>query len=180
MLHKLFKRNSLSEQQASILYNSIVVTARSIEFYQTYKIPDTPLGRFEMLSLITALMLYRLKHNLPADNCYNTNEISQEIVDNLSADLDICIRDITNEDLKVGRRIKKMVQGFYGRLIHVHDALENKSQHILKAILLRNTYGFVETEIDDAATQLSERVLSIHKNLANIPLIAILDMETFA
>ena len=173
MLHKLFKQNSEPQQYATILYQAIVATARQPQFYREYQVPDTPLGRYEMLSLVTSLVLYRLKYPIGADKSYDLDEISQEIVDSLIVDLDACIREITKEDLKVGQRIKKMAQGFYGRLISLNDALSSDDKAAVTAMLKRNAYGFSE-DIDQIAADLAGQVLSMHKKLATRPLKAIL------
>lgn len=179
MLHKLFKRNSAAEQQSAYLYQAIVNTARSPKFYTQYAVPDTPLGRFEMLSLITSLLLYRLKHPGPLDSEYDHGAIAQEIVDIFIVDLDECVREITNEDLKAGRRIKQMAQGFYGRLVNFHDAFAADDATALEHVLLRNAYGFSDAP-EAAASGMAECILILNKKLAKLPLKDILSMSSFS
>lgn len=138
MTVKHSKKSSWKEQ-AQDLYAFAVDLARQPFFYTQYNVPDTPEGRYELLTLHLFLILYRLKNPIAGDPDY-PQEISQEICDLMVADLDHSLRDLRLSDLKIARQFKQFIEGFYGRLVAYDDAIEKGPEHLQKA-LLRNIYG---------------------------------------
>ena len=62
MFHRLLGRDRRSNRDITdALYDSIVAAARQKELYSAWNVPDTPLGRFEMLSLYMFLLQHRLR-----------------------------------------------------------------------------------------------------------------------
>lgn len=135
-LNKLFLRKS-KENPATILYASLVAQARRPEFYRQGGVPDTVDGRFELISLHIFLILHRLKEDRPA-----SAELAQALFDLMFADMDQSLREMGAGDLGVGRRVKIMIQGLYGRIAAYEEGLEGDSG-ILTAALGRNVYGTV-------------------------------------
>jgi cytochrome b pre-mRNA-processing protein 3 len=120
MLARFFKKiPSYEKKQAISLYEWAVEKSRSPFFYLSLDIPDTPEGRFEILTIHLFLILHKLKK----ENHKDTSTISQYICDMVVADLDHCLRDLRLSDLKISQSFKKMIQGFYGRLVSYDDAL---------------------------------------------------------
>jgi cytochrome b pre-mRNA-processing protein 3 len=95
------------------VYERIVAQARQPAFYARLGVPDTPEGRFEMLTLHLFLVLHRLKHGAgePA-----TAALAQSLTDHLVADMDANLREMGAGDLGVGRRVKRMAGALYGRI----------------------------------------------------------------
>jgi cytochrome b pre-mRNA-processing protein 3 len=58
------------------------------------------------------------------------------------ADMDRGLREMGTGDLSVGRHVKRMAQGFYGRIRAYQTGLE-RSREELSAALARNLYGTV-------------------------------------
>src|SRR5262245_5163238 len=97
------------EDAARRLYARIVEQARCATFYAEGGVPDTLDGRFEMVALHCFLLLRRLKDGGQAQR------LGQAIVDLMFDDMDAALREMGAGDLGVGRRVRRMAEGFRGR-----------------------------------------------------------------
>lgn len=138
-LGRLFRRNPC-EAPARALYERIVAQARRAEFYSVWGVPDTLDGRFELLALHTFLLLHRLKRDHTA-----SADLSQALFDTMLADMDQSLRELGAGDLGVGRKVKRMAQGLYGRIAAYEAGLDGPDSE-LEAALERNLYGTVEPD----------------------------------
>ena len=119
------------------LYARIVAQARMPAFYARYGVPDSPLGRFEMIALHAFLVMRRLKREGPAGAA-----ASQALFDLMFADLDRNLRELGVGDLGVGRRVKALAKGFYGCIRAYESALDaGIAGDSLGAALARNLYA---------------------------------------
>ena len=109
MLGKFLKSNP-EQVAADKLYRSVVSQARRPEFYLLVGVPDSLDGRFELNALHVFLVLDRLKQDYPRGA-----GLGQALHDVFFADMDHSLREMGAGDLGVGKRVKKMAQGFYGR-----------------------------------------------------------------
>ncbi len=150
-LQSVFKRNRPVEP-ARRIYAVIVRQARCEPFYRDFGIPDTVDGRFEMIVLHAFLVLRRLKTDGGA-----TDSLGQELFDVMFDDMDVNLREMGAGDMGVGKRVRKMVQAFYGRLAAYDDALDREDDGLAEA-LVRNLYGTVATPPDDGVEMLAEYV----------------------
>lgn len=123
-------------ESAAALYRTIVVQARQPAFYATYGVPDTLDGRFEMISLHMFFVLHRLKEDAEA------RQLSQDLFDMMFGDMDRCLREMGVGDLGVGRRVRAMAEGLYGRMA-AYEAGLAADDEVLAAALRRNLYGTV-------------------------------------
>ena len=110
--------------------------ARQPGLYSHFQVPDTVDGRFEMVALHAFLVLHRLKDAPPP-----AAELAQAIFDAMFADMDLSLREMGAGDLGVGRRVKAMAQGFYGRTAAYEAALARPEDASLIEALRRNVYG---------------------------------------
>jgi len=133
VLETLLRRHA---RRAAVLavYERIVERARESRFYTEWGVPDTLDGRFEVLALHTFLVLNRLKRDHTA-----TAAFAQELFDAMFADLDRGLREMGAGDLGVGRRVKAMASGFYGRIAAYDRGLIE--EEALAPALRRNLYG---------------------------------------
>jgi len=115
-------------------YGRIVDRARLPLFYAEWGVPDTLDGRFELLALHAFLVLNRLKREHDA-----TAAFAQALFDTMFADLDRALREMGVGDLGVGRRVKEMAAGLYGRIAAYERGLADAPA--LPAALGRNLYG---------------------------------------
>src|SRR5579883_227172 len=120
---------------AAILYRTTVEQARQPIFYSAYGVPDTLDGRFELIALHMFLVLHRLKAEGPA-----AEPLSQELFDTMFGDMDRSLREMGVADLGVGRRIRAMAEGLYGRMAAYESGLA-ADDSVLAAALRRNLYG---------------------------------------
>jgi cytochrome b pre-mRNA-processing protein 3 len=134
MFQRLFGRERNANRAISdALYATIVAAARQPPFYSDWNVPDTPLGRFEMLSLHMFLFQHRLRGESGA-----SRELAQILIDAFFADVDHSLRELGIGDLGIPKRMKKLARMFYGRTAAYADALERADREALAAALMRN------------------------------------------
>ena len=131
---------SLSRRQpirdaAALAYDRVVEQARQPVFFAEYGVPDTLDGRFELICLHAFFYLYRLKAERP-----QAKRLGQYFFDAMFADLDRALREMGTGDLSVGKQVKRMARGFYGRIRAYQDGVES-DERALRAALERNLYG---------------------------------------
>lgn len=146
-LASLFRRNP-HRANAHAAYVSIVERAREPEFFLRFDVPDTLDGRFEMIALHMFLVLNRLKAEHEA-----TSDFAQALFDAMFADLDRGLREMGASDIGVGRRVKDMAKGFYGRIRAYEDGLVAGDPTLAEA-LRRNLYGTVQPRPEAVAAMI--------------------------
>ena len=104
--------------------------ARHPFFYRAWGVPDTVDGRFDLLVLHLFLLLRRLK-SMPA--------LGSALTDVFFADMDQNLRQMGVADPGVGKRIRKMLDAFYGRIAAYEIAYGDDLA--LGVTLTRNLYG---------------------------------------
>jgi len=104
---------------AHALYSETVLAARDPAFYLDWGIPDTVEGRFEVLCLRAFALLHRLKQAPEAA------DVAQAYFDIMFDDLDSNLREMGVGDMSVGKKVKKLAGGFYGRIKAYDAALDN-------------------------------------------------------
>lgn len=133
-LGRWFRRDP-TQAVAEALYGAVVAQARRPEFYTRCGVPDTVDGRFDLIAVHVFLLLHRLKHDHPA-----AADLAQGVFDTMFQDMDHSLREMGAGDLGVGRRVKAMVQGLYGRIAAYEAGLAGAGGE-LEAALRRNLYG---------------------------------------
>lgn len=134
MFQRLFGRERRSNRAVTeALYERIVAAARQPVFYSDWGVPDTPLGRFEMLSLHMFLFQHRL-HGEEGQS----RDLAQVLIDEFFLDVDHSLRELGISDVGVPKRMKKLAKMYYGRTAAYADALERADSAALEAALRRN------------------------------------------
>ncbi|MDF3155759.1 ubiquinol-cytochrome C chaperone family protein [Mesorhizobium sp. XAP10] len=134
MFQRFFGRERYANRAITeALYAQIVAAARQTVFYSHWNVPDTPLGRFEMLSLHMFLFQHRLRGESGA-----AQEVAQVLIDEFFLDVDHSLRELGIGDVGVPKRMKKLAKMFYGRTAAYDDALERNDHEALTAALARN------------------------------------------
>ncbi|MEK1887209.1 MAG: ubiquinol-cytochrome C chaperone family protein [Phyllobacterium sp.] len=134
MILSLFSRKAKANEAITIaLYDAIVAAARQPYFYSDLDVPDTPLGRYEMLSLHVFLFMRRIK-----DKGAALKSVGQEVTDEFFRDVDHSLRELGIGDSGVPKRMKKLARMFYGRIESYDRALETNDHLALVAALARN------------------------------------------
>ncbi|MBN9077101.1 MAG: ubiquinol-cytochrome C chaperone [Rhizobiales bacterium] len=154
MFSRLFGSNRrMNRAVTDRLYGEIVAAARQPLLYAAYNVPDTPLGRFEMLSLHLFLVLHRLR---PEEGA--AKEVAQELTDEFFLDVDHSLRELGIGDHGIPRRVKKLGRMFYGRAAAYGQALDEGDRAALAASLKRNVRP--ETPSWPEAEQLADYVMA--------------------
>ena len=131
-LARLFRRR---EPAANPLYGQIVAQARQPEFYLAAGVPDTVQGRFEMIALHMFLVLHRLKQEGGQGA-----DLAQDLFDLMFQDMDRNLRELGTGDLAVGKRIKALAKGLYGRIAAYEKGLTGPDTADLEQALARNVF----------------------------------------
>ncbi len=134
MFRRLFGRSSLSNRDiVDRVYGQIVAAARQPALYSRWSVPDTPLGRFEMIGLHLFLVLHRAKGEKGP-----VGAVCQDLTDEFFRDVEHSIRELGIGDLGVPKRMKMFSRMFYGRTLAYDEALDRRDQAALEAALARN------------------------------------------
>ncbi len=134
MIFGLFRKKNNNRAIVDRQYATLTAAARTPQFYLDMGVPDTVMGRFEMLSVIMILYFRRTRTDISGQ------EIAQEIVDAFFQDIDHSIRELGIGDQGVPKRMKKLAGMFYGRLESYAAALDASDPAALAAALRRNIY----------------------------------------
>jgi cytochrome b pre-mRNA-processing protein 3 len=134
MFQRLFGRERKANRAVTeALYERIVAAARQRVFYSDWNVPDTPLGRFEMLSLAMLLFQHRLRGEEGM-----AQEVAQVLIDEFFIDVEHSLRELGISDPGVPKRMKKLARMFYGRTAAYTDALDRDDAVAMAAALARN------------------------------------------
>jgi cytochrome b pre-mRNA-processing protein 3 len=128
---------------AAAIHRAAVDQARLVPFYADHGVPDTLDGRFEMIILHVFLVLHRLRGIAEAQ------KFGQTLYDVLFSDMDRALREMGTGDLSVGKQVKRMAEGFAGRIKAYRDGLAGAAD--LEEALRRNLYGTVTPSAADLA-----------------------------
>lgn len=170
MFSRLFRRPSPGNRAVvDALYGEIVAAARQPVFYADWGVPDTPLGRFEMMSVHMFLLLHRTREASPA-----VKEVAQQLVDEFFKDVDHSIRELGVSDPGVPKRMKKLSRMFYGRVTSYDAAVDAGDREALAAALARNVVPQAEAWPHGPA--LAGYILGAAQHLRDVPESALLSV----
>lgn len=158
MLSRLFP-NAALRRKAYALYATIVDQSRKPVFYTDWAVADSLDGRFDVILLHLALLMHRLGQTKDR----KTIAFSRMVCEAFIADMDRSLREMGVGDAGVKRRIKNMVQAFYGRLKAYEEAFDHPLT--LPETLNRNLYRgkAPAAEITNAVRAYVEQVLALLK-----------------
>src|SRR4029079_5224327 len=103
--------------------------------YDSWGVPDTVDGRFDMVALHLILVLDRLRKE-SGDPFF-----AQQLTDYFFADMDRSLREMGAGDLSVGKKVRRMAEVFYGRAKAYAAPLAAHDRQGLAEALARNVYG---------------------------------------
>ena len=106
--------------------------------------PDTVVGRFEMI-ILHAVLVFRKLRSLAGGE-----ELAEQLFEVITADLDRSLREMGQGDMGVGKRVKQMASAFYGRAHAYNSALDGNEN--LDDALRRNVFGTVDPCPESLAT----------------------------
>ncbi len=151
------------------LWSWITETAREPRFYLRHGVADTVDGRFDMVALVSCLVLLRLEElDLRRENAL----LTERFVD----DMDGSLRDIGIGDMVIGKHMGKVMSALGGRLGVYRKALAAGAPEAeLAEALARNVYR--GSPADGAAEDLAVAVRALKARIAAAPTDALLKGE---
>jgi cytochrome b pre-mRNA-processing protein 3 len=149
MIPRLFRR---PDPSIAALYGAIVTQSRDPRFYEAYGVPDTALGRFDLLLLHLLLLLRRLRAGEAS-----ARDLAQGLFDAFCRDMDDNLREMGIGDQGVPRQMRRVGEAFYGRAQAYDAALAQQGNEALAGALIRNVYAEA-AEADVAAERLAAYV----------------------
>ena len=135
MIFGLFGKKNGNRRIVEKQYATLTKAARHPYLYEALDVPDTVMGRFEMLSAMLILYFRRTRASATSGQ-----EIAQEIIDAFFEDVDHSIRELGVGDVGVPKRMKKFAGMFYGRLESYAAALDGGDRDGLAGALRRNIH----------------------------------------
>lgn len=169
MFKRLFARSGHANRLiADALYAEIVAAARQPVPYSDWGVPDTPLGRYEMMALHVFLIVHRLRgEGAPAAS------LGQELTDTFFTDMDHSLRELGIGDMGIPKRMKRLGRMYLGRASSYGAALDAGDRPALAQALARNIRPDTPDWPQGAA--LADYVFDASAALARQPLTDILD-----
>ncbi|WFR96430.1 ubiquinol-cytochrome C chaperone family protein [Rhizobium tumorigenes] len=162
MIFGLFAKKNHNRTIVERQYAALTAAARQPGFYAVLDVPDTVMGRFEMLSAVMILFFRRTRSSRTSGQ-----EIAQEIVDAFFQDIDYSIRELGVGDNGVPKRMKKLAGMFYGRLESYAAAMDGNDREALAKALRRNIYPEPRDDAPDMLG-LADWMMSAEKHLSGI------------
>jgi cytochrome b pre-mRNA-processing protein 3 len=159
----VFRRRAQERQAVAGLYATIAEQARQPAFYAELGVPDTVDGRFDLLVLHAWMAMHRLDAEADA------GRIKQDLFDTMFSHLDLTVREMGAQDLGVGRRIKRMAEGFHGRALSFREAWLSEDTARMEETLARNVFGKA-TPSPEALSRLARYIGDSSRSLAATPL----------
>ncbi|MEM6781407.1 MAG: ubiquinol-cytochrome C chaperone family protein, partial [Pseudomonadota bacterium] len=113
--------------------------------------------RFDMISLHVILILSVLPETPEGQ------KMGQRLFDVMFKDMDKALREMGIGDLSVPKHMKRMMNGFNGRLLNYKDALAGQGD--LNEVLERNVYGMADDVSQDNVNAMADYVRQTHQEL---------------
>ncbi len=107
------------ERAGFALYTATVTAARDPYYFATLGVPDTLDGRFDLIALMAAILIRRLRH-LPKPGA----ALAQAVFDAMFSDMDFNLRELGVGDVAVPKRMRDMWEAFHGRAKAYEEALD--------------------------------------------------------
>lgn len=137
MLRSLKTKDHL-RRKAGEIYGVIVTQARQPDFYVSMGVPDTPVGRYEMIVLHLFLVLERLRAQGDSEG---DGGLAQAVLEAFVIDMDDCMREMGVGDVSVGRKVRRAAAGFYERGRDYREALSSADRQLLAQRLSAHILG---------------------------------------
>lgn len=131
--------------RARPFHEALIEQSRQPHFYARLGVPDTMLGRYEMVCLHAYLVLTRLQREGDEGR-----RLAQTLYEMIFDDFDVALREVGIGDMGIGKRIKKLARNLHGR-ISVYDSGLATGDAELEAALRRNMYASAEPSAEQVA-----------------------------
>tara|TARA_R110002072_G_scaffold177765_2_gene333796 strand:- start:140 stop:724 length:585 start_codon:yes stop_codon:yes gene_type:complete len=175
MFGMLFKQKTNKTQSQHKVVNDLYVGAlthtRMADFYESFGVPDSFDGRFDLLLLHIFLILH------PLQGQENYDDLSQALFDETFRNMDQTLREIGIGDVGIPKHMRRMMKAFNGRMhayqmaiapesLQGHD-IEGLVPTTLDQALRRNLYGTISQDEGFDNAHLEKMMAFIHSNLGH-------------
>ena len=133
LLSRIFGRQEDDRAPLRPLWNRVVELARAKEWYADCGVADTVTGRFDMLTLVLALVMLRMERETALI------EPSVRLSELFVEDMDGQMRQSGVGDLVVGKRMGQLMGALGGRLGALREALKLEDGTMGRAALVEVT-----------------------------------------
>ncbi len=152
-LSRLFSQKSGPKSVAARLFDQLNRQSRQIELFAEGRVPDTFEGRFEAVTLHAAILMRRLKVAGPSGA-----RAAQKLFENIFSNFDYAFREAGVGDLIVGKKMRKLAEGFYGRIRAYESAFDVEGN--VSEVISRNLMVDASEEDLRAATRYTEAAVA--------------------
>ncbi|QMW21987.1 ubiquinol-cytochrome C chaperone family protein [Sandaracinobacteroides saxicola] len=144
------------------LWDAIVRVAREERWYLRHGVPDTVDGRFDMVALVTSLVMLRFeREGALQDSAW----LTESFVD----DMDGSLRQLGIGDMVIGKHMGKVTGSLGGRIDGYRRALEPEADRAaLAAALVRNVWRGAAPD-ETAPAELAAAVVALKARLDALP-----------
>lgn len=164
MLFKWLKNRAEKRQSYENIYWLAANHARHPLFYETYCVPDSITGRYELLCIHIYLLLERLRHE------EDQRELSQALTEILVKELERAYRDNGFRDLSIPKNIKMLIAGFFERAGSYKEGIRGKNIDKLAGSLNQYVFqGKGDGPLDENAKKLGIYMLAASEHLMRTP-----------
>lgn len=158
MVFGLWKRRK--DMTPYAFYQSVTDQSRQPVFYESWGVPDTISGRFDML-IAHAILVFRRLKKIEGARAEEAAARSQAFSDLMFKDLDRALRETGVSDRKVPKRLKTLATAYLGRGQAFGEALDAGDQQALAEAIKRNAGGII-FEADKAGTSPDDEAASLN------------------
>ena len=161
LLDRLFRPSPAMPPRLA-LWHAIVSEARDKRWYRDFGVADTVEGRFDMITLVLAVVLLRIEREGDGASSVALTELFIE-------DMDSQLRQSGVGDRMVGKHVGKLMATLGGRIGALREALP------LGGTVLAEAVGRNATLVEEAdAAPLAEELLRLHAAIEGVPFEALL------
>lgn len=158
LLSRLFGSRTDPRDVLRPLWYKVVELSRLREYYAQCRVADTVEGRFDMVTVILAVVLLRMEKSMML------NRKSAYLTELFVEDMDGQLRESGVGDLAVGKHMGKLMGVLGGRLGALRDAFKSKEDGALSDALARNV-----TFADDGdPAGLADRIAALRDQLSHV------------
>lgn len=174
MLSSLFRKRAIT-QVGEPLYAAVSGQARQPGFYTRMGVADRIDARFELYTLHALLLILRLRdEDVTPDGAQGGGpggEAAQSLFNAYVSALDNVLRELGVGDISMARKMRKLGEALYGRMVAYEMPLRAGDEAALTDLLARNVY---EDETAPGAAELAAYTLEARGVLAAQPFAAVL------
>ncbi len=155
LLGRLFSKGPDPREEWRALWHRTVQEARDPDWYRMCGVADTQEGRFDMITLVLALVMMRLENEPEVEIA--TARLTELFVEDMEGQM----REAGIGDPTVGKKISALMASLNGRIGAYREGLGASERKVLIDAVRRN----VTMAQEDEAEALVQRMASLHERL---------------